>query len=150
VVPFPLFCRTIRASSSGSHRGQGHAAVNVERKRNIMEYSWRFREVRIVEIRVWTPLQWWSFQPIRQKSSQYPKICICTCADSSGKLSRRLFRNNWFRGEGRFENEVLARRRCPCPKSEPHRPDNATDQPCKFSTESCFPLNPKSKKWPNE
>jgi hypothetical protein len=45
----------------------------VERKRNIIEYNWRFREVRIVEIRVWTPLQSSSFQPIRQKSSQYPK-----------------------------------------------------------------------------
>jgi hypothetical protein len=36
-VPSPLFCRTIRESSSGSHRGQGHAVVNVERNRNIIE-----------------------------------------------------------------------------------------------------------------
>jgi len=54
-VTFLLLSRTIRESSSGSHRGQGHAVVNVERKRNIIEYNWRFCEVRIVEIRMLIP-----------------------------------------------------------------------------------------------
>lgn len=31
------FCRTTRDSNSGNHRGQGHAAVNVERKSRTSE-----------------------------------------------------------------------------------------------------------------
>jgi len=83
VVPFPLFCRTIRESSSGSHRGQGQAVVNVERNRNMIEYKWRFDEVRIVEIRVLTPLQSSIFQPIHQKIFPISRICKYTCAKSS-------------------------------------------------------------------
>jgi hypothetical protein len=32
-----LFCRTTRESNSGNHRGQGHAAVNVESKSRTSE-----------------------------------------------------------------------------------------------------------------
>lgn len=41
-------CRAIKLSNSGNHRGQGHAVVNVERNKKIIEYNCRFREVRMV------------------------------------------------------------------------------------------------------
>jgi len=47
-VLLPLSSRTIKESNSGNHRGQGHAVVNVERNRKIIEYNCRFREAGIV------------------------------------------------------------------------------------------------------
>jgi hypothetical protein len=45
-----LSCRTISESNSGNQRCQGNAAVKVERKRRIIEHSWKFRDALIVFI----------------------------------------------------------------------------------------------------
>jgi len=50
-----LFCRTIKESISGSHRGHGHAVVNVERNRKSTEYSCRFRAALIVNVELLIP-----------------------------------------------------------------------------------------------
>jgi hypothetical protein len=82
-----LFCRTIKESNSGSHRGQGHAVVNVERKRKIIEYNRRFREVRILcmkRVDTWSTVQFSPNSP--KKSFNIQKINKCA------KLSEGYFR----------------------------------------------------------
>jgi len=82
-----LFCRTTKESNSGSHRGQGHAVVNVERNRKIIEYNCRFREVRMACIWVLTPLQSTKIQPDPPKKfPHYPDICACA-KSTEGELS---------------------------------------------------------------
>jgi len=76
VVVLLLSRRTIKLSNSGSHRGQGHAVVNVERNKKIIEYNCRFREVRIVCILVLTPLELSDFPPNPPKISSISKIYI--------------------------------------------------------------------------
>ena len=43
---------TIKASTSGSHRGQGHAAVKVERKRRRMEKMCKVRKAIMLFVNV--------------------------------------------------------------------------------------------------
>lgn len=77
VVVLLLSRRTIKLSNSGSHRGQGHAVVNVERNKKIIEYNCRFCEVRIVCILVLTPLELSDFPPNPPKISSISKIYMC-------------------------------------------------------------------------
>jgi hypothetical protein len=44
----PPSSRTIKESISGSHRGQGHANVTVEKRRRSIEHSERLRDALIV------------------------------------------------------------------------------------------------------
>jgi len=77
---------TIKVSNSGSHRGQGHAVVNVERNRKIIEYNCRFREVRIVCYLGVDTLQSSDFPPNPPKNSSISKIYMYVC-----ELVRRMF-----------------------------------------------------------
>jgi len=100
--------RTIKLSNSGSHRGQGHAVVNVERNKKIIEYNCRFREVRMVCcIWVLTPPSIVQFPSKCSKNSfniQY--IYMCVRARQKDLLDG-FVEDDWFRCGRRIERVFL-------------------------------------------
>jgi len=94
-----LSARTIKESNSGNHLGhaKGHAAVKVERNKNIIEYNCRFREVRIVCIFcVYNPSNPSIFLQVAQNFLYLQKYM---CAESSKVLNRNLVGDNRVRCE---------------------------------------------------